>query len=71
MRDDAKDYHTAVPIVAQQDKNLTSIHEDVGSIPGLVQWVKDLDVLRASAQVTDWAQIPCCCGSGLAWQLQL
>ena len=30
-----------VPVVAHQVKNLTSICEDTGSIPGLAQWVKD------------------------------
>ena len=30
---------TRVSIVAQQVKNLTSIHEDGGLIPGLAQWV--------------------------------
>ena len=34
-----------VPTVAQQVKNLTSIHEHVGSIPGLTQWVKNLAFL--------------------------
>ena len=34
-----------VPIVAQQVKNLISTHEDVGSIPGPDQWVKDQALL--------------------------
>ena len=35
-----KKVSTGVPVVAQWVKNLTSIHEDVGSIPGLTQQVK-------------------------------
>ena len=31
-----------IPFVAQQVMNPTSIHEDVHSIPGLAQWVKEL-----------------------------
>ena len=38
----SKKIQVAVPLVAQQVMNLTSIHEDVGSIPGLDQGVKDL-----------------------------
>lgn len=42
--------------MAQQVKNLTSIHEDSGLIPGRPQWLKDLVLLQA-AWVADVAQI--------------
>ena len=50
-----------VPLVAQQVTDLTGIHEDVGSIPGLIQYSKDPVVV----QVTDAAQIQHCCGLGV------
>ena len=49
--------HQEVPVVAQWVKNLTYIHEDVGSIPGLIQWVKDPCLPQTVVQVADVAQI--------------
>ena len=36
-----------VPTEAQRVKNWISIHEDVGLIPGLAQWVKGPSLLQA------------------------
>ena len=61
-----------VPLVAQQVRNPTSIHEDVDSIPDITQWVKD-SVLqwmwcRLAAVALIWPrawQLPCDMGAAL------
>ena len=57
--------------MAQWLANPTRNHEVADSIPGLVQWIKNLALLWAVMWLADAAQIPCCCGSGVGRQLVL
>ena len=48
-----------------------SVSEDLGSVPGLAQWLKDLVLTQDDAWVVDVARIWCGCGCGCGLQLQL
>ena len=62
---------TCCEYVAQPERNPTSIYEDAGSIPGLLQWSKDLALQCAGVQFPDVAWILHCYGCSGGQQLKL
>ena len=51
-----KQNHTlGVPTVVQRVKNLTSIHEDAGSIPGVPQWVRGSNIAASCSVGRGWS----------------
>ena len=64
-------YLFRVPVVAQWVKNPTSIHEDVGWIPGLAQWVKGSGVAISYGVGHRCSRIQYCRGCGVGLLLHL